>query len=144
MDAIDEVKRKAITKVVGFDPDEEAQRAELGGPWQGQEDALRHMLLAGGLTQRYGAVPARAATGLYEAITAGNYTPQGRADAAMDLINNEAGIELGRKTSSLSELLAQATELARKAPKRRVGLGDVLSTQGPVVLDQQQDYYAAQ
>jgi hypothetical protein len=94
---------------------------ELGGAGEsgGDTDALRHLLGAAALTKRQGSTYANAALNWHEnpmipTFLGGGYG-QREEDRAMDLYNNQLGIEIGQKAKSYDEALA----LAKQAIKER-------------------------
>ena len=103
----------------------EADAAQLapGEGWKSKQDALRHMLLTGQLTQKFGLPVGRGLAAAYEAVPQ-NLIKNLREpdDAAMDLTNNRIGADLGAVTDDYDSLLAAAILKLRQAKQRPSGI----------------------
>lgn len=77
-----------------------------------ERDAYRHLLWLGMMTQKYGEKHARMAGNLHESRIPFVGSPfQSNLEKDMDLYNNELGIQLGKSTKSLEELMQKAKEM---------------------------------
>ena len=83
----------------------------LPGRWNGPADAYRHILLAAELTRVFGEPAARALLTTHEFT--GNHDsehPQTSEEYAMDVHNNELGINIGNNAESWSDVVGMARE----------------------------------
>lgn len=99
-----------------------------------KQDALRHILGAGLVSQKYGRGLALGLGAVNEVLS-----PSGISDLSMDLFNNRIGAELGQRTKSYEELYKEAVRRVNASRPQPIGLrkalvGGDLSQDMPVTL----------